>query len=399
MAGSIRTAPLAKTADFNALKRNRPVVVISGGHGYRGDSGTVVNGVREDKAVEAPMIALAQSFVAKGYDVIITRGNDIPDRDAQLASRPSVAKSVNAALFIEIHGDSAPSGRSLLHIYTNPEEGKTRFDKDGTLVTEQPSGALADTMVDRLKSPERLGERADHQGVDIAHKVASHRVTNPSFLGPNTKAMLIEYGNLYSKTDVNRFNSTAAAEAFAHGVSATADFQIRKETKTPPYTSPGKIFVHHSEANGKSPLIHTEIDADGKIITPAQREQALVAKTHELYAKINKALEGSDQGNLLKLDKEAIKKGEFPEVKKLITELQTHLNTLGFKAGKPDGIPGNNTKGAVANFELTHPKPAPALTLPEGNDVVQTPPPPEPPKAPQRVIPRKSDPKLIEIRF
>jgi hypothetical protein len=172
------------------------------------------------------------------------------------------------------------------------------------------------------------------------------------------------------------------------------------------------------------PVLHRSVAAVPTDPKKGGAKEALVAQTHGLYAEINTYLKDIDQGNLLKLDKERVKKGEFPELIQPITDLQANLNALGFKAGTPDGIPGDNTKGALALFEVKHPKPPiaaaslaepgvkatpdPTIKVAPTSPAAEAPPAPtekpatatprEPePQAPPRYIPK--DPALIDASY
>ena len=102
-----------------ALAQNRPLVMIDPGHG--GDEA----GVQADALIEKDLVlraafVLAEQFVARGFDVRLTRTGDyavgIPERRAQ-------AEEAAAALFISLHmnRDDDPHKHGI-EIYANLDD-------------------------------------------------------------------------------------------------------------------------------------------------------------------------------------------------------------------------------------------------------------------------------------
>ena len=113
------TAPPAKpepvTRDASVGSPNRVnapassnIVVIDPGHGGQ-DPGAVANSVREKDINLAIALKLESALKSKGIKVELTRKTDVY---LKLAERTEIANRLNAEVFVSIHANALPKGRS-----------------------------------------------------------------------------------------------------------------------------------------------------------------------------------------------------------------------------------------------------------------------------------------------
>ncbi|MDI9370356.1 MAG: N-acetylmuramoyl-L-alanine amidase [Synergistaceae bacterium] len=86
----------------------RPIVVIDPGHGGK-DPGAVGNGIREKDLNLAVSKRLAARLKELGIDARLTRDTDVY---LTLRRRTEIANEMNAELFVSVHGNALPPGRS-----------------------------------------------------------------------------------------------------------------------------------------------------------------------------------------------------------------------------------------------------------------------------------------------
>lgn len=87
---------------------NKPIVVIDAGHGGH-DPGAVGNGLREKDINLKASLELGKILQSQGVDVRYTRTTDVY---LKLAERTAIANKHDAAVFISMHCNAVPKGRS-----------------------------------------------------------------------------------------------------------------------------------------------------------------------------------------------------------------------------------------------------------------------------------------------
>ena len=93
------------------------LVVVDPGHGGKDPGATAVNGVHEKTVNLDVALFLADLLRARGIEVLLTRSDDTY---IELEERAELANRRNAALFVSIHADSAPSARARGYtVYTS----------------------------------------------------------------------------------------------------------------------------------------------------------------------------------------------------------------------------------------------------------------------------------------
>jgi N-acetylmuramoyl-L-alanine amidase len=124
-AGETSTDPVAPAADYRKPGPWR--VVIDAGHGGH-DPGTISprTGVREKDITLAVALKVAAELEARGgFQPLLTRSRD---EFVKVMDRPSMAVALHADLFISIHVDAQPGGRSSASGFTTFYLGQARTD-------------------------------------------------------------------------------------------------------------------------------------------------------------------------------------------------------------------------------------------------------------------------------
>lgn len=98
--------PVVSAAPFTGAKK--PIVVVDAGHGDH-DPGAQANGVREKDINLKAALQLKSILLAYGVDVRLTRERDV---FLKLAERTEFANKNNADVFVSLHCNAMPKGRS-----------------------------------------------------------------------------------------------------------------------------------------------------------------------------------------------------------------------------------------------------------------------------------------------
>ena len=98
--------PVVSAAPFTGGKK--PIVVVDAGHGDH-DPGAQANGVREKDINLKAALQLKSILLAYGVDVRLTRERDV---FLKLAERTEFANKNNADVFVSLHCNAMPKGRS-----------------------------------------------------------------------------------------------------------------------------------------------------------------------------------------------------------------------------------------------------------------------------------------------
>ena len=170
-----------KNTSFTSAEINEPLIIIDAGHGGE-DGGAVGTNDLYEKDVNLKIAFLMKDMLSsRGYDVLLTRSEDILlyDRNVDfkgrkkaldLAARVKIAQEHENCIFVSIHMNAFPDPKySGLQVYysTNNEESKMLADQIQLLVKEtlQPNNnrktkAAKENIfvLDRITSPAILVE-------------------------------------------------------------------------------------------------------------------------------------------------------------------------------------------------------------------------------------------------
>ena len=113
IAPQTKNEPEIKEVDINEhieinIPENSNIVVLDPGHGGQ-DPGAVANGVLEKNVNLAIALKLENALKSKGIQVRLTRRTDVY---LKLAERTEMANRLNAEVFVSIHANALPKGRS-----------------------------------------------------------------------------------------------------------------------------------------------------------------------------------------------------------------------------------------------------------------------------------------------
>ncbi len=231
--------------------RRDVVVVIDPGHGGR-DPGAIGRGGLREKDVNLAVAKLIRDELERqgGYDVVMTREDD---RYVEHEDRVKIARDAKADLFLSLHADSAPRGRTVrgASVYTLAERARGRsrteiFEKDPRLLDVDLRGRpneVSNILVDLAQrqtvdhSPafaQTLLPRLDKIGpiVRNPHREAGFYV----LLAPDVPAVLLEMGFLSDRRDEARLKSTRERKKLAGEVVGAIDDYF--ETVARLYESP-----------------------------------------------------------------------------------------------------------------------------------------------------------------
>lgn len=100
------TKPAPAVTGFGSGKK--PIVVVDAGHGGH-DPGALGNGLREKDIALKAALQLGKILASYGVDVRYTRQTDVY---LKLAERTAIANKHNAAVFVSMHCNAVPKGRS-----------------------------------------------------------------------------------------------------------------------------------------------------------------------------------------------------------------------------------------------------------------------------------------------
>jgi N-acetylmuramoyl-L-alanine amidase len=192
----------------------RPIVLIDAGHGGRDPGATSQSGRLSEKALTLELaIALRDLLVKRGrVRVALTREDD---RYLTLDQRAAAARRLGAALFVSLHGDSAPNPLargttvySLSDVASSAEAARFAAAENQEPLSSEPDGsvrailadlalrgqmeqsaALADRLVRRARGPVLLRPRP--------HQFADFHVLRRAA----TPAVLVEVGYLSNVDD------------------------------------------------------------------------------------------------------------------------------------------------------------------------------------------------------
>jgi len=183
---------------LSAMLAKRPKIVIDAGHGGK-DHGALSKStpVYQEKALNLTTALLLNSFLQKmGYQTILTRGEDF---FVPLDLRAAIANSNNAALFVSVHYNSAPSTKAegVEVYYYNSDDNKERTDA---------SKALAGEVLDRIVESTECKSR----GVKHGNFAVIRETTMP--------AILIEGGFVTNQNEILKLRSPGYLKTLAGSI-------------------------------------------------------------------------------------------------------------------------------------------------------------------------------------
>ena len=202
----------------------KPIVVIDAGHGGH-DPGAVANKIREKDINLRAATQLAKILKEKGVDARLTRSTDVY---LKLAERTAFANKNNADVFISLHCNSMPKGKS----------GVAGFDKDAmnlAIVENREISGDAHSAAEIQKADKKtqlllkiLGDMQQNDKIgasteltEVLHANAKksglpmRKVAQAPFFvlrGAGMPAVLVEMGYLTNAAEAKRLNTAAYRE-------------------------------------------------------------------------------------------------------------------------------------------------------------------------------------------
>lgn len=211
----------------------KPIVVIDAGHGGH-DPGAVANKIREKDITLRAATQLAKILKEKGADARLTRSTDVY---LKLAERTAFANKNNADVFISLHCNAMPKGKSgvsgfEIYIMALPS------DKDAmnlAIVENREISGDAHSAAEIQKADKKtqlllkiLGDMQQNDKIgasteltEVLHKNAKNsglpmrKVAQAPFFvlrGAGMPAVLVEMGYLTNAAEAKRLNSAAYRE-------------------------------------------------------------------------------------------------------------------------------------------------------------------------------------------
>ena len=158
--------PAADRIFGSPVARGRPIVVIDAGHGGRDPGATSVSGqIREKDLTLTIAQALRDELVKRGRVRVAMTRND--DRYLTLDDRAAVARRLNAAMFVSIHTDSAPTplarGASVYSLsdVASDEEAARLAARENANAARDPGSSAIDAMLADLAMRSQMSASAD----------------------------------------------------------------------------------------------------------------------------------------------------------------------------------------------------------------------------------------------
>lgn len=242
--------PAAPVATFSGNKR--PVVVVDAGHGGH-DPGAAANGVREKDVNLKAAIELGEILRQYGIDARLTRRTDVY---LKLAERTAFANKNDADVFVSLHCNAMPKGRSSVagleyYIMALPS------DKDAmnlAIAENKEISAGVDSAAEAQRADKKtqlllkiLGDMQQNDKInesttlaEVMHKAAKagsmpmRKVAQAPFFvlrGAGMPAVLVEMGYLTNAAEARKLNSASYREALCRSI-AQGIVQYIKEHPT-----------------------------------------------------------------------------------------------------------------------------------------------------------------------
>lgn len=217
----------------NPRSGRKPVVVIDAGHGGH-DPGAVANKIREKDITLRAATQLAKILKEKGADARLTRSTDVY---LKLAERTAFANKNNADVFISLHCNAMPKGKTgvagfEIYIMALPS------DKDAmnlAIVENREISGDAHSAAEIQKADKKtqlllkiLGDMQQNDKIgasteltEVLHKNAKsaglpmRKVAQAPFFvlrGAGMPAVLVEMGYLTNATEAKRLNTASYRE-------------------------------------------------------------------------------------------------------------------------------------------------------------------------------------------
>ena len=234
------TIPTSPGAAQRLARQKRKTIVVDPGHGGK-DPGASANGVTEKNVNLGIGLELEKVLTAKGYNVIMTRNNDVY---LKLQERTDIANNANADLFVSIHVNALPSKKSMtgfeIYIMALPTdkdamnlakienreyvEGKGMDTSNVDRKTEMLLHILGD-MQQNNKISESTDFAAALYNAGARNGLPMRRVAQAPFFvlrGAGMPAVLIETGFVTNATEAKKLTTSAyqqqIANAMAEGI-------------------------------------------------------------------------------------------------------------------------------------------------------------------------------------
>jgi len=233
----------SRTASYGHGSAGRRVVVIDPGHGGI-DSGTVgIDGFMEKDLVLDEALRLQAELTKRRYTVRLTRDTDVY---VPLQERVSIARALDADLFISLHADSNPdTSVSGASVYTLSESGSDR-EAAALARKENQSDVIAGVDLSAESTPvasiliglaqrdtlNRSSRFAQSAVASLSHTtdiLAREPHRSAAFVvlkAPDVPAVLIEMGYLSNPHDCARARTSGWRDGIASAIADAVDRQF-----------------------------------------------------------------------------------------------------------------------------------------------------------------------------
>jgi N-acetylmuramoyl-L-alanine amidase len=226
------------------LARGRPIVVIDAGHGGRDPGATSVSGqVTEKDLTLALARELRDDLVNRGrVRVAMTRDDD---RYLTLDDRASVARRLDAALFVSLHIDSAPnplargaSVYSLSDVASDDEAARLAAEDNGSGAADADNGSV-EGMLSDLSMRAQMSASAD-LATRLVSKSAGRFELRPNphrfaafhvLRRANAPAVLFEAGYLSNADDELLLRSPQYRSAIALALAQAVEAEVASRAR------------------------------------------------------------------------------------------------------------------------------------------------------------------------
>ncbi len=237
------SAPSAGEAE---LSPRRPIrrIIVDAGHGGHDTGATGPTGVREKDVTLAMAKRLATRLRAKGFEVVLTRGDD---RFVALEERTAIANARHGDLFVSLHANAHPNRDRrgietyVLNVADDRYAARLAARENGALAEEAEGQDVRFILSDlnaqsSVEASRRLAESVQHQlCAGIRSRVGDVRdlgVKSALFyvlLGARMPAVLLETSFISNRAEEQRLESARFQEEVANAVMrAVEDFAVRE---------------------------------------------------------------------------------------------------------------------------------------------------------------------------
>lgn len=230
--------PPKVTQHANRAVKGVKTVVLDAGHGGK-DPGAVANGIREKDINLKVAVLMADMLERKGFKVILTRRTDVY---LKLSDRTNIAVREDADVFVSLHCNALPKGRSAqgveIYLMALPTDKhamelaliENRELVDGDLEHTAASDKRTQTLLKILGDMQqnaKITESTDFAEILFrageSHKLPMRRVAQAPFYvlrGAAMPSVLVEMGFLTNSAEAAKLRAPKYQQQMAQMISA-----------------------------------------------------------------------------------------------------------------------------------------------------------------------------------